>query len=197
LSNDTIKIQERILLTKVIRKKDRKALGWLHSIYYTRLKRYITSRINSFSDAEDLTQNLFFELCEGNGHYDSQRDAEAYLFGMARNLISHYHRDRGKYPQAVQIETIKNFAVSNSFQQSHPISLDRLRKLLTDVTEQLPPKAKGAIRARLIEGLTPKEAAQKAGCSTDAFYKRFDAALKALEVMGESGSLKADLAYNL
>lgn len=195
--DDTVKIQGRILLTKVIRRKDRKALARLHSIYYSRLKRYITLRINSLPDAEDLTQNLFFELCEGYGHYDSRRDAEAYLFGIARNLISHYYQNRRKYPKTVRIETIKNFVAGNSFRKSQTISLDRLRKLLTDATEQLPPKAKEAIRIRLIEGLSPKEAAQKCGCSTDTFYKRFNAALKALEVMREKESLKADNVANL
>ena len=196
MSNDTIKIQQRILLAKVIRKKDRKALAQLHRIYYSRLKRYIASCIKSFPDAEDLTQNLFFELCKGNEHYDSQRDAEAYLFGIARNLVNRYHRDRCKYPQTVQIEKTMEIAASSSAQQSQPISLSQLEKLLEDTTEQLPPKAKEAIRIRLIEGLPVKEAAQKCGCSTDAFYKRFNAAFKALETMKKTGALKADETVN-
>jgi RNA polymerase sigma-70 factor (ECF subfamily) len=111
LSNNTIKIQERILLTKAIRKKDRKALGQLHRIYYSRLRHHIASCIKSFPDAEDLIQNLFFELCKGNGHYDSKRGAEAYLFGIARNLVNRYYRDRCKYPQTVQLEkTVENTA---------------------------------------------------------------------------------------
>jgi RNA polymerase sigma-70 factor (ECF subfamily) len=197
LSNDTAKKQEHILLTKVIRKKDRKALGRLHSIYYSPIKRYIVSRINSTPEAEDLSQNVFLGLCKGNSRYDGQRDPEAYLFGMARNLVSHYYRNKRKYLKTVQLEAARDFAVNYSVQQYQPASLKQLKKHIGEAIKQLPPKAQNAIRARLIEGLSPKEAAQKAGCSIQAFYNRFDAALKALEAMRETGRLKVDETTNI
>lgn len=186
----TLETQARILLRRAIYNKDREALGRLHSIYYSRIKHYIASRINSIPDAEDLTQNVFLELCTGKSRYDGQKDAEAYLFGIARNLISHYHRNKKKYPQTVQLELERHFAISHDAQQYRPASLTKLREQLHEEIKQLPPKAKNAIRARLIEGLSPKEAAQKAGCSIQAFYNRFEAALKILEAMRETGRLK-------
>ena len=197
LAADTEEIQARILLRRAIYDKDREALGRLHSIYYSRIKRYIVSRINSIADAEDLSQNVFLELCKGNCHYDGQRDAEVYLFGMARNLVSHYHRNKRKYLQTVQLEAARDFAISYDVQQYQPVSLEQLRKHLDEAIKQLPPKAKYAIRARLIEGLSPTEAAQKAGHSIKAFYNRFNAALKALEAMRETGRLKVDNTTNL
>jgi RNA polymerase sigma factor (sigma-70 family) len=140
---------------------------------------------------------VFLELCKGNGRYDGQRDAEVYLFGMARNLISRYHRNKRKYLQTIQMEGARDFAISSDSQQYRPPSLKQLRKHLDEAIKQLPPKAKDAIRARLIEGLSPTEAAQKAGHSIKAFYNRFDAALKALEVMRETGRLKVDDTINL
>ncbi|MDH4238976.1 MAG: sigma-70 family RNA polymerase sigma factor [Phycisphaerae bacterium] len=197
MAADTEETQARILLRRAIYDKDREALGRLHSIYYSRIKRYIVSRINSIPNAEDLSQNVFLELCKGNSHYDGQRDAEAYLFGIARNLIRHYHRNKRKYLHTVQLEAARDFAISYDAQQYQPPSLKQLRQHLDEAIKQLPPKAKNAIRARLIEGLSPTEAAQKAGCSIQAFYNRFDAALKALEVMRETGRLKVDDTTNL
>jgi len=196
LAAGTVKTQARILLKRAIYEKDREALGRLHSIYYSRIKHYIVSRINSTSKAEDLSQNVFLELCKGNSRYDGQRDPEAYLFGMARNLISHYHRNKRKYLQTVRLEAARNFAISYDVQRYRLPSSKQLRKDLDEAIKQLPPKAKNAIRARLIEGLSPKDAAQKAGCSIQAFYKRFDAALKALETMRETGGLKVDNTTN-
>ena len=192
-----MKIQDHILLSRIIYEKDREALGQLHTKYYSHIKQYIASRIDSIPDAEDLSQTVFFELCKGNSRYDGQRDAEAYLFGMARNLIGRYHRNKRKKPQTVQIDSVGDIVDNFDVQQHQPISLKQLKIFLKDATEQLPPKAKDAIRARLIEGLTPKEAAQKAGCSTDTFYKRFDAALEALKTMRETKSLGVDNTANL
>jgi len=197
LSADTVETQARILLRRAIYDKDREALGLLHSIYYSRIKRYIFSCINSNPDAEDLSQNVFLELCKGNSRYDGQRDAEVYLFGMARNLISRYHRNKRKHLQTIQLEAARDFAISGDSHQYQPPSLKQLRKHLDKAIKQLPPKAKDAIRARLIEGLSPTEAAQKTGHSIKAFYNRFDAALKALEAMRETGKLKVDDITNL
>jgi RNA polymerase sigma factor (sigma-70 family) len=197
LEGDGVKIQNRILLRRAIHDKDREALGRLHSIYYSRIKRYIASRINSIPDAENLTQDLFFELCEGNGCYDGQRDAEAYLVGMARNIIGCYHRNKKKHPQTIQINLFGDVVADCDVQQHQPVSLQELKELLEDATGQIPPKAREAARLRLGEGLTTKKAAEKCGCSTEAFYKRFHAALKTLEVMRETGSFKANDAVNL
>ncbi len=197
LATEAVKIQDHILLSRALHKKDRKALGRLHTIYYPRIKRYIASRIDSVEDAEDLAQSVFFELCKGNGCYDGQSNAEAYLSGMARNIISRYHRNRKKQPQTVQIDAVGDIVADCDVQQYRPVSLKQLKKLFRKTTEQLPPKARKAVRLRLGKGLTPKEAAEKCGCSTDAFYKRFDAALKALEVIRETGNLKTDDTANL
>lgn len=197
MATDEINIQDGFLLSRAIHEKDRNALGWLHAKYYPRIKRYIASRIKTIPDAEDLAQGVFLELCKGNARYDDHREPEAYLFGMARNLVSRYYRNRKKQPQTVQIETVRELIASYDEHQAPPVSLTQLRKLLEDATGQLPPKAKEAIRARLIEGLSVKEAARKCGCSTDAFYKCLDAALKALEVMKKTGDIKPDDTANL
>lgn len=193
---DAIKIQDRILLKRAIHDKDRDALGRLTNIYYPRIKRYIASRIKSIPDAEDLAQDMFFGFCEGKGCYDGQRDAEAYLFGVARIIIANYHRNKKKQPQTIRIDSVGEIVADCDVQQHWPVSLQELKEFLEDATGQLPPKAREAARLKLGEGLTSKEAAKRAGCSTDAFYKRFDAALKALEVMREKESLKADGAVN-
>ncbi|UCE46300.1 MAG: hypothetical protein JSW47_11830 [Phycisphaerales bacterium] len=90
-------VKDRILLRRAIYQKERKALVRLHSIYYPRKKRYITSGIDSVPDAEDLTQGVFFELYKSEGTYREYQDAEAYLFGITKNLIALYYRSQRSY----------------------------------------------------------------------------------------------------
>ena len=166
-------IQDSILLWRTIHNKDREALGRLHSIYYLRIKHYIASRINSIPDAEDLAQDVFFELCEGNGSYDGQSEVKAYLFGVARNTIGRYYRNKKKQSQTVQIDSVGDIVANGDIQQHQPVSIQELKELLKDATEQLPPKAGEAVRLRLCDGLTPKEAAERIGCSVNVLNQRF------------------------
>lgn len=197
MNNATKTTEENTLLAKVIYQKDKTAFARLHSIYYLKLKHYITKHANSSNDTEDLIQNLFLEIWEGNGHYDDKRNAEAYIFGIAKNLIRHYYRDKYKSAQIISIETVKNLATNKNSNLSEALSLDQLRKLFSEAAEKLPPKAKEAIKIRVIEGLFPKEAAKKCGCSRDAFYKRLHAAFNVFEKIRTKGNLKDDDVVNL
>lgn len=186
MATDAIKIEDIILLRRAIHDKDREALGRLNILYYPRIKRYIASRVNLTEDAEDLAQRVFLELCMGTSHYDGQRDAEAYLFGVARNIIGHYYRNKKEQPQTVQIDSVCDIVADCDVQQHRPVSLQELKEFLEDVTGRLPPKAREAARLRLGEGLTPKEAAKRVGCSVEVFYRRFYEGLKLLREKSEN-----------
>lgn len=185
MADDTIKIQDHILLKLGLYDKDREALGQLHFLYYSRIKRYIASCINTTTDADDLAQDVFVELCLGKGHYDAQRDAVAYLFGIARNVVGHYYRNKRKHPQTIQIDSVGEIATISEIMQHldavKPVSLQQFKKIIEDATSQLPPISGEAVRLRLAEGLDSKEAAKRAECSVDVFYRRFYEGLKLLK----------------
>ena len=172
--NDTVKIQDRILL-RAIHKKDRLALGWLHSTYYPRIKHYITSHINSIPDAEDLAQGVFLELCKIDGTYRECQDAEAYLLGIAKNLIALYYHSRSRRVKTISMESVDEIA--SDVQPAKNISQQELR----DVIAQLPPRTQEAISLRLIEGLSIKEAAERIGCSIHTFCQRIYEAKRIIE----------------
>lgn len=169
MSNDTVNKQDRILPTKVIRKKDRKALGRLHSIYYSRIKRYISSRVDLIEDVEDLTQSVFFELCKHDSTYKECQNAEAYLLGIAKKLVALYYRSQSRQVKIIPIESIDEIAAD--IQAAKKISQQGLRDIKNFIA-RLPPRTQEAIRLRLIEGLSMKEAAKRTGCSIHTFCQR-------------------------
>ena len=169
MSNETEKKQERILLTKVIRKKDRKALGRLHSVYYSRIKRYIASRVDLIEDVEDLAQSVFFELCKVDSTYKECQNAEAYLLGIAKKLIAIYYRSQSRQVKIIPIESVDEIAAD--IQAVKKISQQGLRDI-KNLIARLPPKTQEAISLRLIEGLSMKEAAKRTGCSIHTFCQR-------------------------
>jgi len=174
----------RLILKRAVCQQDRDALALLHIKYYEKLKHYIAYHINFIEDAEDLAQDVFVELCRGKVPYDGNGNVKRYLYGIARNTIHRYNRRRRKSPRTISIDWTSNLGCNYDIQQplsaTEQISSQKIKRLIEDFEAQLSPKAYEAIRLRYIEGLCPKEAAQKAVCSMKAFYSRLERAMQRL-----------------
>jgi len=167
---------KNILLNKPV--DNNGGLTVLHNEYYAQIKYYIAERINSEEDAEDLTQNVFVELCKANRRYDNNQDTRAYLIGIARNLAARYRREKRSRLKIFSAGSLDGF-LQNLNVHSHrdcgdipEHSPQQLKKMLMEAIAKLPNKTLEAIKLRFIEGIIPKNAAQKAGCSVYAFYQR-------------------------
>ena len=148
--------------------------------YYSGIKRYIASRIRNPDDAEELTQCVFWEFYQSNNGDDNLQNPEAYLFGIARKLIGRYYSQRDKESGLLQIDPKVADKISYD-NYSKDFRTKDLFEEINNIISELPPKAREAVELRLIEDLSPKEAAQKAGCSVDRFYDRFHEGLKILK----------------
>ena len=145
--------------------------------YYPGIKRYIASRIANPDDAEDLAQSVFLEFYRGKNKHD---DPEPYLFGIARNLIGLYYRQRDKQPGFLQINT----QIADKVSYDNYAKNSTARELIDEIeiiVSEVPPKAREAVELRLINNLTPKEAAQKANCTVGRLYDRFHEGLKIIK----------------
>jgi len=183
IGGNPINIDESLILKRAIYQRNRKAVAVLHAKYYVHMKRYIASRINSIADADDLAQNVFVELCKGNGRYDGRGSVERYLFGIAKNAIRKYHRERAHSVKTIPIDSVYPIDTGKVQQSRGParqIEAQELKKIIEEAVDQLPPKAREAVKLRLVEGLEPEAAAKRAGCHVDTFYRRFYEGLKAL-----------------
>lgn len=160
-------IDDRLLLTRAICHQDRKALAHLYLKYRRRIKSYIASNTNS---VEDLTQEVFIQLLAGKGRYDGSSDVNSYLLGIAGNIVRRYHQRKDKIRS---LDTV----FTRSINTNNPGEDDQqFEKIIKEAITKLHPKEHQAIRLRFIDGLRPKEAAKKAGCSIGAFYKRLERA---------------------
>lgn len=190
VTENSVNIDESLILKRAVHQQDRKALAVLHAKYYPHMKRYIASRINSVTDAEDLAQNVFVELCKGNARYDGRGSVQGYLFGIVRNTIGRYRRCKQNQPQTIHMDSIGETAAFWETQQHQDpvgqISAQELKEAIEDALAQLPHKAQQALKLRFIEGLTPREAAKRAGCSVYALYQRLYYAFGKLKKLKDS-----------
>jgi len=189
---DTIKIQERFLLQQAIENRDKGAIRQVNTIYYLNIKRYIASRVDSIEDIEDLTQSVFLEFFEKtNDIYKQYRSIEACLQKIAKDRVALYYRNQNKQIPTIPIDSVDELSIINEIPQ-YEIAKSKLslqeRKIVRVLINQLPPKAQEAVRLRFLEGLSPKHAAKKSGCSTNTFYQRTIAGIKAIRKLKEQSS---------
>lgn len=175
MSSNSPDIDERLLITRAVCHQDRRALAALYLKYHKQIKSYIASYISSATDTEDLVQEVFIQLCAGKGHYEGRTEVKSYLLGIARNTIHRYRRRKSKIrsSETVFIRSISTIRPGYDIHQ-------QFERITEGAITRLHPKERQAIRLRFVEGLGPKEAAKKAGCSIGAFYKRLERAEKAM-----------------
>jgi RNA polymerase sigma-70 factor (ECF subfamily) len=178
------KIQDRILLRQAILEKNSQALAHLHKTYYLSIKRYVASRINSNPDIEDLVQNVFLELCKSNDNYKGHHNAEAYLIGIAKNLIALYYRNKGRQIQTISIESIADIAADIQQKKTEQLLQQELQDI-KDLITRLPPTTRKAISLRLIEGFSTKKTAELMGCSTHTVCQKIYEAKKSFKKLNQ------------
>lgn len=89
----TDRCEEQELIERA--KHDQQAFGELYERYVDRIYQYIYYRVGNQQDAEDLTARVFFRVLNALPRYTcTQAPFEAWLFTIARNLVSNWHRDQ-------------------------------------------------------------------------------------------------------
>jgi RNA polymerase sigma factor (sigma-70 family) len=70
------------------------AIGEIHAALGSTVLRYL-QRLVGHDDAEDVLQQVFYEVWRHNGRYDPSRSLAAWVLGIARNrAIDHLRRQR-------------------------------------------------------------------------------------------------------
>lgn len=182
------------MLSDALKKRDRSAIEFIHEHYYHRIKRYISDTVHSNQDVDDLTENVFLELCKKNGQNKDKdyNNPEAYLIGIAKNQICQYNKKNSELAKIIPIAII-NVLNKDTSEKKNPyeqILLSENKQLIEQAVEKLPPKEREAIKLRLIEDLSYEQAAQKAKCSKMIFYTRFYKGLQFLKKILNHNSLK-------
>jgi len=191
MGRNSFDIDDRLLLMWAVCHKDRRALATLYLKYAPQVRSYIASHVSRVADIEDLVQDVFLQVCQGKGHYDSAKGVKPYLFGIARNVIRRYYREKEKAILSIPADSINGFSLTycmrNGIGPVRRISAKEWKRILAGSGIQLSAGLREAIELRFIEGLSCEEAARKIGCSKRAFRKRIERAKKLLWDALEAG----------
>jgi RNA polymerase sigma-70 factor (ECF subfamily) len=160
---------------------DQVALSQLYDHYFPRVYRYVSTRLSSTEDAEDVTTEIFLRIIENLRSF-SWRGLPfgAWVFRIARNeVVSHVRRMKVRTATAQLTETI---------QDPSPDHVDEIATQLTiatvrEATEKLPEAQRQVISLRFGAGLSVAETAKALGKTENNVKVLQHKAIAKLQVM--------------
>ena len=139
---------------------DREAFGRIFDAYAGPIHRFIASRVNSPSDAEDLTQLVFVKALEALPRYEARGiPFGGWLFRLARNAIIDQIRTRRDHLSLVAAVTRETDDAGPEARAALQDDLDQVARALTDLTDD----QREVIELRFFAGLSVLETAVAMG----------------------------------
>ncbi|MHC6224269.1 RNA polymerase sigma factor [Pseudomonas sp. X10] len=145
--------------------------------FYADILHFLRKRMDNASDAADMTQDVFTQWL-GYRERAQVQQPRAFLFQMARNLLSDYWR-RQKVRHGVLAENdtgAEHPAAPANDPLEHAQRLQRLEQL-RQVLAELSPRRREALMLHRFEGLTQAQIAERMNISVSMVEKHIAAAL--------------------
>jgi RNA polymerase sigma-70 factor (ECF subfamily) len=147
-------------LVEEARSGDSWAFGRLFDHFHEPIYRYIASRVQRPSDAEDLTQLVFVKALEALPRYEARGiPFGGWLFRLARNAVIDFVRTRHEHSE---LDTIVERAGSDAGPDQIAVTredIDAVAAALASLTDE----QREAIALRFFAGLSAREAAEAMG----------------------------------
>jgi RNA polymerase sigma factor (sigma-70 family) len=150
--------------------------------YTARLKSFINMRVSSEEDAEDILQDVFYQLVETERLTKPIEELTAWLFTVTRNRITDWYRK--KKPERLtglnddpelweESESIDEFLdendeIASDFEYLSGEMWMRLQKAL----DELPPKQRMVFEMNELQGIPLNEIAQQTGDPVNTLISR-------------------------
>jgi RNA polymerase sigma factor (sigma-70 family) len=144
----------------------------------SRLRRFIRSRVADAGDAEDLLQEVFFELVEAYRLMKPVEQVGAWLFRVARNRITDWFRKKkpvtfadvagDSEPGEGIIDLLPSPEAGPEAAYARRVLLEELDAAL----EELPEEQRAVFVAHEIEGRSFKDLAARTGVSVNTLLSR-------------------------
>ncbi len=148
--------------------------------YRARLANFIRRRVPDQGEAEDILQEVFYELVAAYRLFEPVEEASAWLFRVARNRITDFFRRKKPQPfadRAVRVEDGESLLFEDLLPSpdAGPEAAYARSVLLEEIEaalDELPPEQRAAFVAHELEGRSFKELAAQAGVSVNAMVLR-------------------------
>lgn len=127
---------EEAALLQRARQLDTDTLAQIHDEFYGPIFRYITFRVSDRETAEDLTSEVFLRFLKALRERTApQTTVRGWLFSVAANIVSDYHRRSYRAPNVALTEDIESRSKSVSDLVEAELENAELRAAMKALTE--------------------------------------------------------------
>lgn len=154
----------------------------LFRLYYPRLKKYAVSILHNSNEAEDLVQDVFYQLWKDRPQLDKEKNTDSYFFTILKNKCLNTLRHK-VVEEKYTIQQSQNKAEELyhiSFRETDEfVSMEkRLTKELEKIIAEMPSKCQEAFRLKWFEGKKIREIAEIMNISTTMVDKHLAKGLR-------------------
>lgn len=160
-----------------LKKEEYSGFKILFDQYYKPLCIYSFKYCDSFSQAEDIVQDLFVKFWENKLYKKLDRSIGPYLFKSVKNNTLLDIKNKSRY-LFEDIENQLNRLIEDEIGDIENIEKEKI-KLYKEI-EALPKKSREVFKVLVIENLKYKEAAEQLGVSVNTIKTHYSRALKQL-----------------
>lgn len=186
---DVLEISDDIALERASQ-GDPEAFGLLYERYVGRIYNYIYYRTGNVSDAEDLTERVFYRAMRHIGNYRNRGlPFSAWLYRIAHNLVANWHRDNSRRKEVPLDERL--MAQQHTEHPEHELLQNEERERLMSVIRCLPDDRQQLLILKFVEHLSNAEIGQVMGRTEGAIKSLYHRTLLSLrgdlEALGVNG----------
>ena len=149
--------------------------------------KYIHSKINSSSDTENLSQEIFTRLWANRRNFRPDGQFDGYLFGIAAKVVNSFKRQQIKEQNVISLEQVKNMQIIDIQRKlsdySHPqerLIVQELLKQAVSAVANLPSKYRDVFKLIVEKNCTVKKASRLLQCSETTVRRRYKLAVRKL-----------------
>jgi len=146
---------------------DDAAFALLYESFFTPVFRYVCSKLNDKSEAEDLTQNVFLRAYEAINRYQDQgKSPLAYFFTIARNLIIN-HSQKKRAVVLKNEESLEMFnLIPDERKNPHEMLEQKEQNIqIQELLKNLKPEYRKIVELKFLSGQSNTEIAKITGKS--------------------------------
>ncbi|HEB64607.1 MAG TPA: sigma-70 family RNA polymerase sigma factor [Chloroflexi bacterium] len=172
------RLSDETALIRRAQQGDRAALAALHDQYYRAIYTYFATRLDVPQVAEDLTSEVFVRMVQKISKFrQTGRPLLAWLYTIARNLLTDYHRESRQNNAPLSLEEHLVAGTDNPARSAeNSMAVDCLRKALEYITEE----QRLVVVGKFLEGRPTREVARLLGKTEGAVKALQHRALAAL-----------------
>ncbi len=176
-------------LFDMIRARDQQGLNGLIKLHSNDLFLFIQRMVQNQEDAQDILQDTFVRVWEKCHQFRGNSTVKTWIYRIAMNLAYSHLRKQGRWHHTL-LDDLRTLASGDNPEANLEQSYQK--DMLKLGLEQLTPRQRAVVVARIYEDLPFREVASAVGCSENAAKVHFHEGKKRLEAFvkertGENG----------